>query len=71
MLILVIQLLTKILKITVVMDVFCNKSNKTLMCKKENINSLKMGEEATIHRIAEIGHCSFLFIFHFFPSTDG
>ena len=41
------------------------------MCKKENINSLKMGEKATIHRIAEIGHCSFLFIFHFFPSTEG
>ena len=41
------------------------------MCKKENINSLKMGEEATIHRIAEIGHCSFLFIFHLFPSTEG
>ena len=40
---------------------FCNKSNKTLMCKKENINSLKMGEEATIRRIAEIGHCSFHF----------
>lgn len=30
---------------------FCNNSNNTMMCKEENINSRKIGEEVTITSI--------------------
>lgn len=56
------------------MDACCNKSNKTSMCKEENNNSLKMGEEATetfIEFLRWLEHCSFLFIFCVLPLTRG